>query len=327
LGRKNRGSNPQAKEHKHSKLQEENTMDIGAHCAMSQCNQQDFLPFTCDCCSSIFCLHHRSYDAHDCPKAGSKDRRVLECPVCRDLIHWTAEQDVDEVWTQHARSKDCTSEKYHQIKAEKAKKKKNRCASKKCKEILVPSNQFHCGLCNQRVCLKHRFENDHDCQEVINTRKKNRLAALATKKKTTTNINTTRVNSSSSAAAAAVKATKNVAETTKNAVQNLVQTAKAAASNTINTNSEECPICQKKFNYVSQLIAHVNRTHPETNTRPPPALPTSTNATSTLGRSNEVCPQCHATFEDVGALIQHVEIVHSNSASSSSNGERACCLM
>ncbi len=25
---------------------------IGKHCAAENCNQQDFLPFTCDCCQS-----------------------------------------------------------------------------------------------------------------------------------------------------------------------------------------------------------------------------------------------------------------------------------
>jgi hypothetical protein len=37
----------------------------------------DFLPFTCDCCSNVFCLEHRSYDAHRCPKAGASVGKKL----------------------------------------------------------------------------------------------------------------------------------------------------------------------------------------------------------------------------------------------------------
>lgn len=40
---------------------------IGQHCAVDHCNQIDFLPFKCDGCSAIFCLEHRSTEAHGCP--------------------------------------------------------------------------------------------------------------------------------------------------------------------------------------------------------------------------------------------------------------------
>ncbi|CAN0161532.1 unnamed protein product, partial [Phaeothamnion confervicola] len=33
--------------------------DLGSYCAISSCNQRDFLPFACDCCLERFCLPHR----------------------------------------------------------------------------------------------------------------------------------------------------------------------------------------------------------------------------------------------------------------------------
>ena len=297
-------------------------MDIGAHCAVGSCHQQDFLPFTCDCCASVFCLDHRSYDAHECPSAGSNDRRVLECPVCRDLVHWTMEQDVNVVWEDHVRVKQCTSERFQrQLQHQQAtkKKKKERCAADKCREILVPSNRFHCTACNQQVCLKHRFENDHDCHERRQQLRKHRVTA-AKRASTTT---ATRRPSSAQLQQNAKTAAATVVQGATNAVSSLVQNAKsaaatasAAASNAITTNSEECPMCHQKFPYVSQLIAHVNRAHPETNARnhttaraPPAAAP----ATATSA-GQEVCPQCRAVFSDVTALIQHVESAHAGVA-------------
>ena len=41
------------------------------HCRRSDCNQVDFLPFECDCCHNVFCLEHRTYQAHSCPTAGT----------------------------------------------------------------------------------------------------------------------------------------------------------------------------------------------------------------------------------------------------------------
>ncbi|XP_064599072.1 LOW QUALITY PROTEIN: AN1-type zinc finger protein 1-like [Liolophura sinensis] len=38
----------------------------GQHCSVKICKQLDFLPFTCDGCGQIFCLDHRSKDAHSC---------------------------------------------------------------------------------------------------------------------------------------------------------------------------------------------------------------------------------------------------------------------
>ncbi|KAM9839643.1 AN1-type zinc finger protein 1 isoform 2-T2 [Aulostomus maculatus] len=41
-------------------------LDIGKHCQIDSCHQKDFLPFVCDSCSGVFCLEHRSREAHSC---------------------------------------------------------------------------------------------------------------------------------------------------------------------------------------------------------------------------------------------------------------------
>lgn len=33
----------------------------------------DFLPFTCNGCSGVFCLEHRTHAGHDCPNANFND--------------------------------------------------------------------------------------------------------------------------------------------------------------------------------------------------------------------------------------------------------------
>ncbi|XP_054479207.1 AN1-type zinc finger protein 1 [Anoplopoma fimbria] len=41
-------------------------IDIGKHCQIDSCSQNDFLPFVCELCSGVFCLEHRSREAHLC---------------------------------------------------------------------------------------------------------------------------------------------------------------------------------------------------------------------------------------------------------------------
>lgn len=41
-------------------------LELGQHCSFSGCNQLDFLPFECNGCSRIYCLHHRGRTAHGC---------------------------------------------------------------------------------------------------------------------------------------------------------------------------------------------------------------------------------------------------------------------
>ncbi|KAM4543991.1 AN1-type zinc finger protein 1 [Fundulus diaphanus] len=43
-------------------------LEIGKHCQVNSCNLKDFLPFVCDSCSGVYCLQHRSREAHSCPE-------------------------------------------------------------------------------------------------------------------------------------------------------------------------------------------------------------------------------------------------------------------
>ncbi|DAZ97894.1 TPA: hypothetical protein N0F65_012157 [Lagenidium giganteum] len=313
-------------------------MDVGEHCYVAQCNQVDFLPFTCDCCDKVYCLEHRSYDAHECPSAGSKDRRVIKCPVCGDHFHWTSDQDVNEVWEAHARSNQCTNERLQAMRAAKKKKKKARCAADRCREVLLSSNTYHCTACNQDVCLKHRFEDDHNCQEVRKNRRQTATARFNAPAAAPRFNSAQLQRDAKQAAATVVSGTTSVVNAAMTNARAAATAASNAASELVTTSSEECPQCGVKFAYVSQLVAHFNRAHPEPRTRAPSSLPQAPAAAqqvaSTAG-GREVCPQCRAVFDNVEALIQHAESAHMGGSRSqvtagnpsARDGDGKCLLM
>ncbi|XP_074997695.1 AN1-type zinc finger protein 1 isoform X2 [Calonectris borealis] len=49
---------------------------LGQHCGVADCRQLDFLPFVCDGCSGVFCLQHRSRDAHGCSEVNIRNNSV-----------------------------------------------------------------------------------------------------------------------------------------------------------------------------------------------------------------------------------------------------------
>ncbi|XP_010913471.1 zinc finger AN1 domain-containing stress-associated protein 12 [Elaeis guineensis] len=128
--------------------------DLGAHCDHEDCKQLDFLPFTCDGCQRVFCLEHRTYKAHSCPKAEHNSRIVVVCQVCSMSIEKKAGEEDSTILERHERSGDCDARKKH----------KPRCPVRRCKELLTFSNNSTCKTCNQKVCLKHRFPSDHACK-------------------------------------------------------------------------------------------------------------------------------------------------------------------
>lgn len=252
-------------------------MDVGMHCSVSACSQVDFLPFTCDCCRSVFCLEHRTYDAHECPLAGSKDRRVIECPLCNQMLHWTLEQDVNAVWERHVHGGQCEPKggsssggTTGQAGVSK-KKKKARCGADKCREILTASNQFSCTKCRQNVCLKHRFESDHDCEAVrVQQRRsqqqhwgftRNTTANTANgnnnrKSSTTTAASSARAGATSSSTDAAQlqqnakKVAANVVSGTKSAMNSIVQNAKVCGRHASGVLSLQCSRLREENRYV-----------------------------------------------------------------------------
>ncbi|KAM6281944.1 AN1-type zinc finger protein 1 [Porphyrio hochstetteri] len=51
-------------------------LELGQHCGVPDCHQLDFLPFVCDGCSGVFCLQHRSRDAHGCSEVNIRNNSV-----------------------------------------------------------------------------------------------------------------------------------------------------------------------------------------------------------------------------------------------------------
>ncbi|CAL5185779.1 unnamed protein product [Lathyrus oleraceus] len=130
--------------------------DLGKHCQLLDCHQLDFLPFTCDGCKQVFCIEHRSYKSHDCPKPDHNSRKVVVCEECSMSMEIT--NDVGE-------NEETILKKHHSSgKCDPSKKKKPICPVKRCKEILTFSNTSTCKTCNIKVCLKHRFSADHACR-------------------------------------------------------------------------------------------------------------------------------------------------------------------
>ncbi|KDO32734.1 hypothetical protein SPRG_02432 [Saprolegnia parasitica CBS 223.65] len=250
-------------------------MDVGEHCSNPGCNQKDFLPFACDCCNGIFCLEHRTYDAHACAHAGAKDARAITCPLCRATIPLTGAMDVDEY--------------------EEKKKPKERCAADSCREVLTASNTVQCNSCRKKVCLRHRFETDHQCP-----RRATPPARPASMQQ--------RMGSS---------------------VSRLVQSAKTAAAAPSKTNvtaaSESCPMCKETFRYTSQLIAHVNKAHPDSGRARPSAAPAArASAVPVASSGQETCPVCRTTFAGVTQLIAHAESAHQGQTQ---QGKGDCSMM
>ncbi|OVA14356.1 zinc finger protein [Macleaya cordata] len=136
--------------------------ELGRHCQHSECNQLDFLPFKCDGCSKVFCVEHRTYKSHECPKPNPNSRRVVVCEICSTSIEMTnggksnkvdEEEEQKVILERHEKSGDCDP----------SKKKKPKCPVKRCKQILTFSNNSTCKFCQLKVCLSHRFPADHNC--------------------------------------------------------------------------------------------------------------------------------------------------------------------
>merc|ERR1712232_149934 len=118
-------------------------------------------------CDKIFCKDHFAYQSHNCPGAKAKDKRVIVCPLCSKAVPHPVGEDANLIWEQHASSGDCRPASIGTA-APSGGPAKPKCPVKGCKEKLTCINQFKCPTCNQCVCMKHRFEDLHDCCPVGN---------------------------------------------------------------------------------------------------------------------------------------------------------------
>ncbi|KAL2897716.1 Zinc finger AN1 domain-containing stress-associated protein 12 [Bienertia sinuspersici] len=147
--------------------------ELGQHCQHPDCRQLDFLPFSCNRCQKVFCVEHRTYMSHDCPKPDDKSRKVMVCETCSKSMETTGLSPEEEtaMKEKHANSKECDP----------SKKKKQRCPVKQCREYLTFSNATVCKCCSTKVCLKHRLPADHACQRGYSAAKLSHNGALGNK--------------------------------------------------------------------------------------------------------------------------------------------------
>ncbi|RQM25321.1 hypothetical protein B5M09_000894 [Aphanomyces astaci] len=226
--------------------------DLGEHCSKPGCHQNDFLPFACDCCAGVFCLEHRTYDAHSCPNAGRKDSRAITCPLCRATIPLTNDQDVNVIFEQHTRAGNCNPESYNDRKKAKA-----RCEAENCREILTASNTMQCPTCRKKVCLRHRFETDHQCKR----QRHNAFPASTTSAAVTTSTDACPICQQTFRYTSQLIAHVNNAHPDVSGSRNARPATAVAAPPPAPGTAEACPYCRATFSEVTQLVAHVERDH------------------------------------------------------------------
>lgn len=110
-----------------------------------------------------FCLEHRSYKAHSCPKEGMKDTTVVICPVCAGTVRTVYGEAVDLTLEKHMQGS-CDPSNYDRVM------KKPKCPVKRCREVLSTTNTYMCKTCKMKVCMRHRFPADHSCMSGFKTR-------------------------------------------------------------------------------------------------------------------------------------------------------------
>ena len=82
-----------------------------------------------------------------------------------------------------------TPESHNCLKADKNKenskvipKTQRKCAKDDCKTKLSPVNEFECKKCGKMLCLKHRYEESHDCGKPSSSTQRNGNIEKAEKK-------------------------------------------------------------------------------------------------------------------------------------------------
>ena len=75
--------------------------------------------------------------------------QVHKCPVCNKGITIIPGQDINITINLHLDSKDCKPEQFPQCP--------------KCRIRLTGINSVACNRCKQKLCLTHRFSDQHEC--------------------------------------------------------------------------------------------------------------------------------------------------------------------
>nr|GMD90533.1 zinc finger AN1 and C2H2 domain-containing stress-associated protein 16-like [Ipomoea batatas] len=264
--------------------------NLGKHCSVDDCRQIDFLPFTCDCCHKVFCLEHRSYARHQCPKGNKHDVTVVICPLCAKGVRLIPDEDPNITWQSHVNT-DCDPSNY-----EKATKKR-KCPVPRCKEVLTFSNTIKCRDCDVDHCLKHRFGPDHNCPGpkkpepafqflgFLSRKEEPKKAAPAPSSSRWT---TSLLNAATSGIA-------KLSNEFNQALQIGGDGGGQAQSSVNKQQVEQCPLCNLRFSSGTALVDHVQKVHEKK---------------GVMNVSIDVCPRCSKGFRDPVSLVEHVERDH-----------------
>ncbi|OWM67238.1 zinc finger AN1 and C2H2 domain-containing stress-associated protein 16-like [Punica granatum] len=280
--------------------------DLGKHCMVEDCQQIDFLPFTCDRCNRVFCLEHRSFIKHQCPKADKKDVTVVICPLCAKGVRLIPDEDPNITWESHVNT-ECDPSNYEKVT------KKRKCPVPGCREVLTFSNIIKCKDCTLDHCLKHRFGPDHKCPGPKKPETAfSFISALSRSRKDTPSKKPTQVSAGSSKwSASLLSAASSFRASTEAGVARLgnefnraLQIAKEGMGPSSSDGNgageaEVCPQCGAKFAAVTALIEHVQKVHEN-----------GGNRRGVRKVTIDVCPKCSRGFRDPVSLVEHVERDH-----------------
>ena len=194
-----------------------------------------------------YCLDHRAPKDHQCANSEIGAKKAIVCPMCSKTIKYEFGEDENEIvknfycfltkinwkWAKHF-SADCPEA----VPKEKQVAKDKKCFLRTCNSKILPINTFVCQKCGYEFCLKHRYEDSHDC-------KNNLLAKREKAYINTTNVFNPPVN-----------------------VENKVNSQYINHQSTNNNSSkvdfeklEFCDVCGKSFHTIDELINHAEKTH------------------------------------------------------------------
>lgn len=127
--------------------------DIGTNCSLERCRERDFLPFKCEHCSRRYCLIHRTPESHECPVWNKRQREptTIRCSTCANVVRVDSSKESHRALEEHVRE-GCSTAKVPE-----------RCQATGCQTHLKPSNSVRCNKCHKKVCLRHRYEDTHQC--------------------------------------------------------------------------------------------------------------------------------------------------------------------
>ncbi|VFQ72211.1 unnamed protein product [Cuscuta campestris] len=267
--------------------------NLGKHCSDKDCRQIDFLPFTCDCCQKVFCLEHRSYARHQCPKGNKHDVTVVICPLCAKGVRLIPNEDPNITWESHVNI-ECDPSNY-----EKATKKR-KCPVPRCREVLTFSNTVKCRDCEVDHCLKHRLGLDHKCPGPKKPEPAFPLIGLFSKKdepKSGPSSSSSRWTTSLLNAA-----TSGIAKLSNDLNQTLHIGNKDGGGGQSKHKVEKCPLCNLRFSTGKALVEHVQKVHEKN---------------GVMNITIDVCPMCSKGFRDAVKLVEHVERDHGGTSKQS----------